>query len=328
MPEPAPLVVLVVLDGWGLAPPGPGNAVELAATPVFDRLWAEYPHTTLGASGPAVGLPPGQMGNSEVGHLTLGSGRVLLQDLVRINRAVDDGSFFENSALTGAADRARERGASLHLLGLVVRAAIHDVGHAVGLAAGDRDRHRRIVLVGVEVAGRRRRREAGEEDQLGGLPAVERQLDDALVVDDLADAGGMRLDHRRVRGHRDLLADRADRERDVDLRVGADLQDDAVLHVGVEPRQRDLQLVGPDRKIGHDVGAVLGGEHRADGAGVGLGDRDVGARQRAAARVAHDAGHLRTRNRLRPGRRARDTVSRIAPRNAEQYFQRLTSWPP
>src|SRR4029077_8519888 len=96
---PFPLVALVVLDGWGCAPPGPGNAVELAETPVFDRLWAEYPHTTLQASGEAVGLPPGQMGNSEVGHLTIGSGRVLDQDLQRINRAIEDGSFFENPTL-------------------------------------------------------------------------------------------------------------------------------------------------------------------------------------------------------------------------------------
>ena len=79
MPRRVPLVAIVILDGWGCAPPGPGNAVELAATPVFDRLWREYPHTTLGASGEAVGLPPGQMGNSEVGHLTIGSGRVLDQ---------------------------------------------------------------------------------------------------------------------------------------------------------------------------------------------------------------------------------------------------------
>ena len=77
-----PLCVLVILDGWGLAPPGPGNAVELADTPVFDGLRARYPHTTLDASGEAVGLPAGQMGNSEVGHLTIGSGRILLQDLV------------------------------------------------------------------------------------------------------------------------------------------------------------------------------------------------------------------------------------------------------
>ena len=73
---PIPLVALVILDGWGIAPPGPGNAVDLADTPVFDRLHDEYPQTTLAASGEAVGLPPGQMGNSEVGHLTIGSGRL------------------------------------------------------------------------------------------------------------------------------------------------------------------------------------------------------------------------------------------------------------
>jgi 2,3-bisphosphoglycerate-independent phosphoglycerate mutase len=82
------LVALVILDGWGLAPVGPGNAVELADTPVFDQLWERYPHATLKASAEAVGLPPGQMGNSEVGHLTIGSGRVLFQDLVRVNRAI------------------------------------------------------------------------------------------------------------------------------------------------------------------------------------------------------------------------------------------------
>jgi 2,3-bisphosphoglycerate-independent phosphoglycerate mutase len=120
-----PLVALVVLDGWGCAPPGPGNAVELARTPVFDRLWATYPHTTLGASGAAVGLPPRQMGNSEVGHLTIGSGRVLLQDLMRINRATEDGSFFENAALRGAFARARDRGVDVHLLGLVSYGGVH-----------------------------------------------------------------------------------------------------------------------------------------------------------------------------------------------------------
>jgi 2,3-bisphosphoglycerate-independent phosphoglycerate mutase len=123
--RPFPLVALVVLDGWGLAPPGPGNAVELAGTPVFDRLWAEYPHTTLKASGEAVGLPAGQMGNSEVGHLTLGSGRILFQDLMRVNRAIEDGSFFDNPALAGTVGRARERGSNLHLLGLVSYGGVH-----------------------------------------------------------------------------------------------------------------------------------------------------------------------------------------------------------
>jgi 2,3-bisphosphoglycerate-independent phosphoglycerate mutase len=120
-----PLVVLVILDGWGIAPPGPGNAVELAKTPVFDRLWAEYPHGDLVASGEAVGLPAGQMGNSEVGHLTIGSGRVLDQDFQRVNRAVRDGSFFENEALVSAFRRARDRGGDVHLLGLVSYGGVH-----------------------------------------------------------------------------------------------------------------------------------------------------------------------------------------------------------
>jgi 2,3-bisphosphoglycerate-independent phosphoglycerate mutase len=120
-----PLVTLVILDGWGCAPPGPGNAVELASTPVFDRLWSEFPHTRLGASGEAVGLPPGQMGNSEVGHLTIGSGRVLDQDFQRVNRSIANGSFFENDALVSAFRRARERGGNVHLLGLVSYGGVH-----------------------------------------------------------------------------------------------------------------------------------------------------------------------------------------------------------
>jgi 2,3-bisphosphoglycerate-independent phosphoglycerate mutase len=120
-----PLVALVVLDGFGLAPPGPGNAVELAETPVFDELWARYPHATLEASGTAVGLPAGQMGNSEVGHLTIGAGRVVDQDLVRIDRAIEGGQFFENEALVGAFERACERGGRMHLLGLVSYGGVH-----------------------------------------------------------------------------------------------------------------------------------------------------------------------------------------------------------
>jgi 2,3-bisphosphoglycerate-independent phosphoglycerate mutase len=122
---PFPLVTLVILDGWGIAPPGPGNAVELARTPVFDDLVARYPAATLDASGAAVGLPDGQMGNSEVGHLTIGSGRILFQDLVRVSRAVADGSFFANPALVEAFRRAAARGGSVHLLGLVSRGGVH-----------------------------------------------------------------------------------------------------------------------------------------------------------------------------------------------------------
>jgi len=121
LPGRFPLVALVILDGWGCAPPGPGNAVSLASTPVFDRLWREFPHAQLDASGEAAGLPPGQMGNSEVGHLTIGSGRRLYQDLMRVNRSIADGPFFELPALR----EAFERGRRVHLLGLVSHGGVH-----------------------------------------------------------------------------------------------------------------------------------------------------------------------------------------------------------
>jgi 2,3-bisphosphoglycerate-independent phosphoglycerate mutase len=114
-------VALVVLDGWGLAPDGPGNAVALAATPVFDRLWASCPHTSLTTKGEAVGLPPGQMGNSEVGHLNLGAGAVVLQDLARIDAAIADGSLGSNSTLKEAMSDAPR----VHLIGLVSTGGVH-----------------------------------------------------------------------------------------------------------------------------------------------------------------------------------------------------------
>jgi 2,3-bisphosphoglycerate-independent phosphoglycerate mutase len=118
---PVGCACLIVLDGWGLAQPGPGNAVSLARTPVFDELWQTYPHTTLTACGRAVGLPEGQMGNSEVGHLNLGAGAVVRQDLVRIDDAVADGSLARNELLRAAfADAER-----VHLLGLVSDGGVH-----------------------------------------------------------------------------------------------------------------------------------------------------------------------------------------------------------
>jgi 2,3-bisphosphoglycerate-independent phosphoglycerate mutase len=121
-----PSLALVILDGWGLAEPGPGNAISLAKTPVFDSLWERYPHTRLSAQGRDVGLPDGQMGNSEVGHLNLGAGAIVKQDLARIDDAVADGSFFENPALLAACEHARNspRG-RLHLLGLVSDGGVH-----------------------------------------------------------------------------------------------------------------------------------------------------------------------------------------------------------
>jgi 2,3-bisphosphoglycerate-independent phosphoglycerate mutase len=120
---PAPACVLVVLDGWGLAPAAPGNAVSLARTPVVDELWASYPHTQLTACGLAVGLPEGQMGNSEVGHVNLGAGAVIMQDLTRIDLAVADGALAANAVLRSAFTGS-ETG-RVHLLGLVSDGGIH-----------------------------------------------------------------------------------------------------------------------------------------------------------------------------------------------------------
>jgi 2,3-bisphosphoglycerate-independent phosphoglycerate mutase len=114
-----------VLDGWGLAPDGPGNAVSQARTPVFDALWESYPRTTLSTSGADVGLPPGQMGNSEVGHLNLGAGAVVKQDLARIDDSIADGSFFENEALVDACRTAVEGRGRMHAIALVSDGGVH-----------------------------------------------------------------------------------------------------------------------------------------------------------------------------------------------------------
>src|SRR5947209_12846629 len=118
---PAPAVALIVLDGWGLAAPGPGNAVSLARTPVFDELWSGYPHTTLTACGRAVGLPEGQMGNSEVGHMNLGAGAIVMQDLTRIDEAAVSGEFASNPVLREAFSDAPR----VHLIGLVSDGGVH-----------------------------------------------------------------------------------------------------------------------------------------------------------------------------------------------------------
>lgn len=127
-------VMLVILDGFGLAPEGPGNAVALAQTPFFDRYWAEWPHTQLQASGRAVGLPHGQMGNSEVGHLNLGAGRVVMQSLTYLDSTIEDGTFYSNEALVECCRQVKESGGTLHLGGLVSRGGVHsELGHVFAL---------------------------------------------------------------------------------------------------------------------------------------------------------------------------------------------------
>jgi len=125
MPNEKKRVTLLVLDGWGIAPPGPGNAVSLANTPNMDKFWASFPHTQLLASGDAVGLPRGEAGNTETGHLNLGAGRIVYQDLERINMSVADGSFFENPVLKETLDHAHRFNSKIHLLGLVGAGGVH-----------------------------------------------------------------------------------------------------------------------------------------------------------------------------------------------------------
>ena len=118
-------VVLAICDGWGVSPGREGNAIALARTPRYDRMLREFPNTTLSASGEDVGLPDGQMGNSEVGHLNMGAGRMVPQDILRIDLAIRDGSFFRNAALRDLCDRVREREGALHLLGLLSDGGVH-----------------------------------------------------------------------------------------------------------------------------------------------------------------------------------------------------------
>lgn len=127
-------VMLMILDGFGISNYEDGNAVKAAKHPNFTRLWNEYPHTEIGASGLSVGLPNGQMGNSEVGHLNIGAGRIVYQALTRITKSIKDGDFFENEALVKAVDNALKNNSSLHLLGLLSDGGVHShIEHLKGL---------------------------------------------------------------------------------------------------------------------------------------------------------------------------------------------------
>ncbi len=145
--------MLIILDGFGIAPEGPGNAVALANTPNFDTYWAEYPHTQLEASGLAVGLPKGQMGNSEVGHMNIGSGRVVMQSLTYIQRIIDLGTFSQNPVLIKLYDAAK--GQALHLMGLVSRGGVHsDLPHLFALLEMAKERNIAPVYIHVFTDGR------------------------------------------------------------------------------------------------------------------------------------------------------------------------------
>ncbi|MGZ4107421.1 MAG: 2,3-bisphosphoglycerate-independent phosphoglycerate mutase, partial [Tumebacillaceae bacterium] len=133
MAHPKP-VALIILDGFGCREEHYGNGVYMAKKPNFDRYWSTYPHTHLQASGEAVGLPEGQMGNSEVGHLNIGAGRVVYQSLTRVSKSIREGEFFENPAFHGAIDHCKENGTALHLYGLVSDGGVHShINHLIAL---------------------------------------------------------------------------------------------------------------------------------------------------------------------------------------------------
>jgi 2,3-bisphosphoglycerate-independent phosphoglycerate mutase len=164
-------VMLVILDGFGLAPAGPGNAVALAHTPNFDRYWARYPHTQLNASGQAVGLPEGQMGNSEVGHLNIGAGRIVMQSLSFIQQQIDSGEIFGNPVLNKLFDDSRR----LHLMGLVSDGGVHsDIRHLEGLIAFAR-RKGKPTFIHVFTDGR----DTAPQSGLGFVERLQQGLDDA-----------------------------------------------------------------------------------------------------------------------------------------------------
>ena len=177
-PSPVAPVVLAILDGWGYRPEVDYNAIRNATTPVMDALWHAYPHTLIEASGGAVGLPDGQMGNSEVGHLTIGSGRIIRQELVRIGQAVRNGSIAANPALNDLADTLLAEGGTLHLIGLCSDGGVHShVDHLGGLLRWAAGRGLTDVCVHVVTDGR----DTATNSAPGFLATIERQIAEAGV---------------------------------------------------------------------------------------------------------------------------------------------------
>jgi len=154
MARPKP-VALIILDGFGCRKETEGNAVHLAKKPNFDRYWNTYPHTNLIASGEAVGLPEGQMGNSEVGHLNIGAGRVVYQDLTRVSKSVREGEFYKNQAFLNAMAHCKEKGTALHLYGLVSDGGVHShISHLMALLELAKDQGLTKVYVHAFLDGR------------------------------------------------------------------------------------------------------------------------------------------------------------------------------
>ena len=176
MPRARPPIVLIVLDGWGLSPERRHNAIVLGRTPAWTELCERYPRGSLVASGEAVGLPVGQMGNSEVGHMNLGAGRIVYQDLTRIDRSISDGGFFGNRALIDAMVQGRGGGRALHLVGLVSTGGVHShLRHLVALIEMARRQRVERLFAHVLTDGRDCAPTAAADD----VATLERMLADA-----------------------------------------------------------------------------------------------------------------------------------------------------
>lgn len=171
-------VLLLILDGWGIGRDDETNPIFLAQTPAWDRLLREYPHAQLQASGSAVGLKAGKPGNSEAGHLNIGAGRIVLQDDMRLDRAMQDGSFYTNEILCGAIDEAKRRDAHLHLIGLLTEKSSHGtIDYPLALLRMARDRGLRQAYLHMIFDGR--------STQPGSAPSMleslERQVDEVGI---------------------------------------------------------------------------------------------------------------------------------------------------
>jgi 2,3-bisphosphoglycerate-independent phosphoglycerate mutase len=199
--------LLLIFDGWGLSDNADHNAIHAAKTPVWDRLWATYPHTVIRTSGSAVGLPGGQMGNSEVGHLNLGAGRVVYQEFTRIGRSIRTGSFFTNRTLTDAVDLAVDTGKAVHILGLLSPGGVHsheDQIHAMARLAVERGAER--VYLHAFLDGRDMPPKSAESS-LKAMDAVFAQLGKGRIATIIGRYYAMDRDHRweRIRQAYDLI---------------------------------------------------------------------------------------------------------------------------
>ncbi len=209
MKETPKPVVLIILDGWGYSEAPEGNAIAAARIPVWERMWKENPHTLIRTSGASVGLPGGQMGNSEVGHLNLGAGRVIYQEFTRVGRSIRTGSFYTNQTLTAAVDEAANRHKAVHIMGLLSAGGVHSHEehiHAMARLAFDRGAKR--IYVHAFLDGRDTPPKSADRS-IRAMNQVFKELGVGMIASVIGRYYAMDRDHRweRIEQAYDLLAD-------------------------------------------------------------------------------------------------------------------------